>query len=128
MAAPPSSEIFVFTDAPAKDVERFGAVTALIESSKSVVSLSVWGGLSVVAESVVALQDCTFSYFSHFQVTFMLTEVTSVTRSLSQLDVQLYQELAQASGGQAIEVSTKSDLPQATIVIEDSLALAVVRP
>ncbi|CAL8328777.1 unnamed protein product [Merluccius merluccius] len=95
VAAPPSSEIFVFTDAPAKDVERFGAVTALIESSKSV-------------------------------VTFMLTEVTSVTRSLSQLDVQLYRELAQASGGQAIEVSTKSDLPQATIVIEDSLALAVV--
>ncbi|KAK0148274.1 von Willebrand factor A domain-containing protein 7 [Merluccius polli] len=95
VAAPPSSEIFVFTDAPAKDVERFGAVTALIESSKSV-------------------------------VTFMLTEVTSVTHSLSQLDVQLYRELAQASGGQAIEVSTKSDLPQATIVIEDSLALAVV--
>lgn len=48
-------------------------------------------------------------------------------RILSQSDAQLYRELAQASGGQAIEVS-KSDLVLATSVIEDSSAPAVVRP
>ena len=46
-AAPPSSEIFVFTDAPAKDIHLKGAITALIESSKSVVSLSVCLSVSV---------------------------------------------------------------------------------
>ena len=49
------------------------------------------------------------------------------TRVMSQLDAQLYRDLAQASGGQAIEV-TKSDLTLATSVIEDSSAPAVVRP
>ena len=48
-------------------------------------------------------------------------------RSLSQSDAQLYQDLAQASGGQAIEV-TKSDLSVATTVIEDLSASAVVSP
>lgn len=41
-------------------------------------------------------------------------------------DVQLYYDLAQASGGQAVQVS-KSDLPLATAIIEDSLSGAVVR-
>lgn len=41
-------------------------------------------------------------------------------------DVQLYYDLAQASGGQAVQVS-KSDLPLATGLIEDSSAGAVVR-
>ena len=49
------------------------------------------------------------------------------TRSISQLNAQLYRDLAQASGGQTIEV-TKSDLTLATSVIEDSSAPAVVRP
>ncbi|KAL7404652.1 hypothetical protein ABVT39_017648 [Epinephelus coioides] len=105
-AAPPSSEIFVFTDAPAKDADLKGTITALIESTKSV-------------------------------VTFMLTDVLasrrrrrnpqgkSSPRSMSQLDAQLYRDLARASGGQAIEV-TKSDLSLATSVIEDSSASAVV--
>ncbi|XP_033478945.1 von Willebrand factor A domain-containing protein 7 [Epinephelus lanceolatus] len=105
-AAPPSSEIFVFTDAPAKDAYLKGTITALIESTKSV-------------------------------VTFMLTDVLasrrrrrnpqgkSSPRSMSQLDAQLYRDLARASGGQAIEV-TKSDLSLATSVIEDSSASAVV--
>ncbi|TMS23924.1 von Willebrand factor A domain-containing protein 7 [Larimichthys crocea] len=35
-AAPPSSEIFVFTDAPAKDDHLKNTITALIESTKSV--------------------------------------------------------------------------------------------
>ncbi|XP_044046157.1 von Willebrand factor A domain-containing protein 7-like isoform X2 [Siniperca chuatsi] len=104
-SAPPSSEIFVFTDAPAKDFYLKSTVTALIESTKS-------------------------------KVTFMLTDAFSrrrrrsdqqgfSSRALSQSDAQLYRDLAQASGGQAIEV-TKSDLSLATTVIEDSSASAVV--
>ncbi|KAF3852030.1 hypothetical protein F7725_005385 [Dissostichus mawsoni] len=100
-----SSEIFVFTDAPAKDAHLKSTITAIIESSKSV-------------------------------VTFMLTDVLASRRrrrntqrvsprKMSQLDAQLYRDLARASGGQAIEV-TKSDLTLATSVIEDSLASAVV--
>lgn len=40
--------------------------------------------------------------------------------------VPLYYDLARASGGQAVQVS-KSDLPMATGIIEDSSAGAVVR-
>ncbi|CAJ1052706.1 Hypothetical predicted protein [Xyrichtys novacula] len=104
-AAPPSSDIFVFTDAPAKDAHLKGTITALIESTKSV-------------------------------VTFMLTNVLGsrqlrrglqgvFPRAMGQSDTQLYRDLAQASGGQTIEVS-KSDLSLATSVIEDSSASAVV--
>ncbi|KAG5285814.1 hypothetical protein AALO_G00007750 [Alosa alosa] len=103
-AAPPSSDIFVFTDAPAKDAELKTTVTALIESTKS-------------------------------KVTFMLTGTSSsarrrrsgspVSRALSDADAQLYRDLAQASGGQAIEVS-KSSLPNATVVIEDTSTSALV--
>ncbi|KAF7650011.1 hypothetical protein LDENG_00132850 [Lucifuga dentata] len=101
-AAPPSSEIFVFTDAPAKDAHLKSTITALIESTKSV-------------------------------VTFMLTDVLSsrrrrrnaTSRTVSQSDAQLYRDLAEASGGQAIEV-TKADLSLATSVIEDSSASALV--
>ncbi|XP_056265572.1 von Willebrand factor A domain-containing protein 7 [Pseudoliparis swirei] len=104
-AAPPSSDIFVFTDAPAKDAHLKSTIIALIESTKSV-------------------------------VTFMLTDVASArrrrrnpldvsSRSMSQSDAQLYGDLAQASGGQAIAV-TKSELTVATSVIKDSLASAVV--
>ncbi|XP_019732033.1 von Willebrand factor A domain-containing protein 7-like [Hippocampus comes] len=95
-AAPPSSEIFVFTDAPAKDADLKSTIAALIESTKS-------------------------------EVTFMLTDVLTSRRkrALNQADAQLYRDLARASGGQAIEVS-KSDLVQATSVIEDSLQSAVV--
>ncbi|XP_029949229.1 von Willebrand factor A domain-containing protein 7-like [Salarias fasciatus] len=107
-AAPPASNIFIFTDAPAKDITLTNAVTALIESTKSV-------------------------------VTFMLTDVfparrrrrrqsdgqNPLTRSLTQAQTELYRDLAQASGGQTIEVS-KLDLTQATAVIEDLSANAVV--
>ncbi|CAK6969156.1 von Willebrand factor A domain-containing protein 7-like [Scomber scombrus] len=73
---------------------------------------------------------------SGLQVNFLLTDSTSSRRrrrgiqvlsprSLTQSDAQLYHDLAQASGGQAIEV-TKSDLSVATTVIEDSSASDVV--
>ncbi|XP_029949225.1 von Willebrand factor A domain-containing protein 7-like [Salarias fasciatus] len=104
-AAPPASDIFLFTDAPANDGHLKNAVTALIESTKSV-------------------------------VTFMLTNVFAtrrgqsdgqnpLTRSMTQAQTELYRDLARASGGQTIEVS-KLDLTQATAVIEDLSANAVV--
>uniref|UniRef100_A0A672ISW4 von Willebrand factor A domain-containing protein 7-like n=1 Tax=Salarias fasciatus TaxID=181472 RepID=A0A672ISW4_SALFA len=107
-AAPLASDIFLFTDAPAKDISLRNTVTALIESTKSV-------------------------------VTFMLTDVfparrrrrrqsdgqNPLTRSLTQAQTELYRDLARASGGQTIEVS-KLDLTQATAVIEDLSANAVV--
>ncbi|XP_054634996.1 von Willebrand factor A domain-containing protein 7 [Dunckerocampus dactyliophorus] len=95
-AAPSSSEIFVFTDAPAKDADLKNTITALIESTKSVVT---------------------------FLLTDVLARRRK--RALNQADAQLYRDLARASGGQAIEVS-KSDLSMATSVIEDSSASAVV--
>lgn len=63
----------------------------------------------------------------------MITDITrrvvrndenSGTMRLS--DVQLYYDLARASGGQAVQIS-KSELSLATGIIEDSLADAVVR-
>ncbi|XP_061625324.1 von Willebrand factor A domain-containing protein 7-like [Phyllopteryx taeniolatus] len=95
-AAPPLSEIFVFTDAPAKDAALKSTITALIESTKSEVT---------------------------FMLTDVLTSRRK--RALNQADAQLYRDLARASGGQAIEVS-KSDLALATSVIEDSSSSAVV--
>ncbi|KAL1023658.1 hypothetical protein UPYG_G00044180 [Umbra pygmaea] len=99
-AAPPFTEIFVFTDAPAKDTELKNTVTALIESTKSV-------------------------------VTFMLTNTLSSRRRrrrssrMAQSDSQLYRDLAQTSGGLAIEV-TKEELSNATSVIEDASSAAQV--
>ncbi|XP_061625323.1 von Willebrand factor A domain-containing protein 7-like [Phyllopteryx taeniolatus] len=103
-AAPPLSEIFVFTDAPAKDAHLKSTITALIESTKSVVTFLLTDVLS--SRRKRSLQDV-------------------LPRVVSQTDVQLYRDLARASGGQAIEVS-KSDLAVATSVIEDSLGSAMV--
>ncbi|XP_029949228.1 von Willebrand factor A domain-containing protein 7-like [Salarias fasciatus] len=103
--APPASDIFLFTDASANDAHLKNTVTALIESTKSV-------------------------------VTFMLSDVLAtrrgqsdgqnpLTRSMTQAETEIYRDLARASGGQTIEVS-KLDLTQATAVIEDLTANAVV--
>lgn len=71
-------------------------------------------------------------------MSFLLTNIFSIRRRRSidgqnfspravrLSNVQLYRDLAQASGGQAIEVR-KSDLSLATTVIKDSSAGAVVR-
>ncbi|XP_038569813.1 von Willebrand factor A domain-containing protein 7 [Micropterus salmoides] len=101
-AAPCSSEIFVFTDAPAKDAHLKSTITALIESTKCVVTF--------------ILTDILASRWPWGR---------RGPRTMSQSDAQLYHDLARVSGGQAIEV-TKSDLSLATSVIEDSSASAVV--
>ncbi|CAK6971424.1 von Willebrand factor A domain-containing protein 7-like [Scomber scombrus] len=94
-AAPSSSEIFLFTDAPAKDKHLKSTVIALIERTQTVVN-------------------------------FMITGSTALSRrrrrndsKITASDMQLYRDLAHASGGQAIEV-TKSELPVATSIITES--------
>ncbi|TDH15997.1 hypothetical protein EPR50_G00015240 [Perca flavescens] len=104
-AAPQSSEIFVFTDAPAKDAHLKSTILALIESTKSVVTFML---TEVLASRRRRRSPQGVS-----------------SREMSQSDTQLYRDLARASGGQAIEV-TKSSLSLATVVIEDSSASAVV--
>ncbi|XP_017319799.1 von Willebrand factor A domain-containing protein 7 [Ictalurus punctatus] len=87
--SPPETEIFLFTDADAKDKMLISTVKTLIEITKS-------------------------------KVNFMLTNGFSLRRrrrrALSTTLNQVYQGLAQASGGQAIEV-TKGTLAQATGII-----------
>ncbi|XP_074521568.1 von Willebrand factor A domain-containing protein 7 [Halichoeres trimaculatus] len=110
-AAPPSSEIFVFTDAPAKDAHLKSTITALIESSKSVVNFM--------------LTDVVASLRPRRNRNRRRSPQLVSPRLMSESDAQLYHDLARASGGQAIEV-TKSDLSLATSVIEDTSASAVV--
>ncbi|XP_061131417.1 von Willebrand factor A domain-containing protein 7-like isoform X2 [Syngnathus typhle] len=95
-AAPPSSEIFVFTDAPAKDAFLESTIIALIESTKSEVT---------------------------FMLTDVLSSRRK--RTLNQADADLYRNISRASGGQAIEVS-KADLALVTSVIRDSSSSALV--
>ncbi|XP_024117529.1 von Willebrand factor A domain-containing protein 7 isoform X2 [Oryzias melastigma] len=94
--APFNSEIFLFTDAPAKDKNLKSTVTALIERTQTVVN-------------------------------FMITESSLSNRrrrrdgqnSIGAEDIQLYRDLAQASGGLVIEV-TKAELSKAASIITQS--------
>ncbi|XP_017272500.1 von Willebrand factor A domain-containing protein 7 isoform X2 [Kryptolebias marmoratus] len=93
--APSSSEIFVFTDALAKDIALKDTIFALIRSTKSTVS-------------------------------FFLTAVFKRRRrSVKAASFKDYQDLALASGGQAIQVS-KAQLSQATDIILDTSTSALV--
>ncbi|XP_071195901.1 von Willebrand factor A domain-containing protein 7-like isoform X2 [Salvelinus alpinus] len=106
--APPSSEIFLFTDAPAKDLDLMGTVTALIERTKSVVSFFLTGSLG--------LRRRRGSDQGQGQVQHSRMAVS---------DSQLYRELAQSSGGLAIQV-TKTALPKATSIIVESSSSSLV--
>uniref|UniRef100_A0A3B3X834 VWFA domain-containing protein n=1 Tax=Poecilia mexicana TaxID=48701 RepID=A0A3B3X834_9TELE len=105
--APPNSEIFVFTDAAAKDEHLKNTVLALIEQTKSVVN-------------------------------FMITDVFGLRRRrqadnnqqqqsvrMSRAGGQLYRDLAQASGGQAVEV-TKGQLLEAINILTESTSSSLV--
>ncbi|XP_029949230.1 von Willebrand factor A domain-containing protein 7-like [Salarias fasciatus] len=106
-AAPPASDIFLYTDAPAKDAYLKNTVTALLESTKSVVTFTLTGG------------------FAARRRRRQSDGQNPLARSLTKADTDLYRDLARASGGQTIEIS-KLDLTQATAVIEDLTANAVV--
>lgn len=76
-------------------------------------------------------------HFLLSQVNFMITDTTVTNRrrrrdtthkrqrAISESDAQLYRDLAQASGGQAIEV-TKSELPVATSIITETSRSSMV--
>ncbi|KAM3602213.1 uncharacterized protein V6R79_026339 [Siganus canaliculatus] len=101
-AAPPNSELFLFTDAPAKDKHLKSAVMALIERTQTVVN-------------------------------FFITDISGNPgrkdnqqhSPMSTSDAQLYRDLAQASGGLAIEVPTH-EIPAATSIITESSTLSLV--
>ncbi|CAL8402247.1 unnamed protein product [Boreogadus saida] len=98
-AAPSDSEIFLFTDASAKDTNLKGPVIALMERTQTVVN-------------------------------FMLTGTSEENsgrprRRRSSAEALLYRQLAQASGGLAIEV-TKSQLTEAISIITASSADSLV--
>ncbi|KAI3373209.1 hypothetical protein L3Q82_006518 [Scortum barcoo] len=105
--APPSSEIFLFTDAPAKDTYLKSTVIALTERTKTVVNFMITNilGFRRRRQSGDDQQQ---------QRSRMLTS-----------DNQLYRDLAQASGGQAVEIS-KSELPVATSIITESSSSSLV--
>ncbi|XP_020778682.2 von Willebrand factor A domain-containing protein 7-like [Boleophthalmus pectinirostris] len=81
--APPGSDIFLFTDASAKDTNLKESLMASIEQKKSTVNILM----------------------------------TGVPESLA--DLELYEEVAQSSGGQLLRVS-KSELALATDIVLDS--------
>uniref|UniRef100_A0A8C1L6I0 von Willebrand factor A domain containing 10, tandem duplicate 2 n=1 Tax=Cyprinus carpio TaxID=7962 RepID=A0A8C1L6I0_CYPCA len=99
--APPSSDIFVLTDASAKDTELKSSVEAMIESTKSTVNFLLTSSL------------------------LRSEEDASLSRSLSLSDIQLYRDLAHVSGGQTIDV-TNTTLSQANAVITDAITADLV--
>lgn len=100
--SPPSSEIYVFTDAPAKDDYLRNNILALIESTKSSVTFLLTNIIFRKKRSGQQGQSA-----------------RSMGSSI------LYQELAATSGGQTIE-TTKASLQQMTAVISDSSTAALV--
>ncbi|XP_073699344.1 von Willebrand factor A domain-containing protein 7-like [Garra rufa] len=105
--APPSTDIFVFTDAAAKDSELKSTVQAMIERTKSTVTFLLTNPFSFRRRRDVS-QSQSFT-----------------SRSMSESEIQLYRDLAHVSGGQTIEV-TKATLSQATAVITDASTSALV--
>ncbi|KAL7889413.1 hypothetical protein AOLI_G00016710 [Acnodon oligacanthus] len=108
--SPPQTEIFVFTDADAKDLSLKSTVLALIERTKSSVSFLLTNALSARRRRSSGGQQDGQQQF---------------TSRLSNPLNEVYQDLAQASGGQAIEV-TKATLPQATSIIVDTSSSSLV--
>ncbi|CAG5872904.1 unnamed protein product [Menidia menidia] len=100
--APFNSEIFLFTDAPAKDKELKNTVIALIERTQTTINF-------MITDSTVTNRNGNLQQ----------------SRMLAASDAQLYRDLAQASGGLAVEV-TKADLPAATGIITQSATSSLV--
>ncbi|XP_056625168.1 von Willebrand factor A domain-containing protein 7 [Triplophysa dalaica] len=98
VGAPSSSQIYVFTDAPAKDVGLQKTIISLIRSTKS-----------------------TVSFFMTSTTRRRKRGITAEPRK----NFQVYYDVALASGGQAIEVS-KSSLSQATDIIVDTSTSVLV--
>ncbi|XP_015250351.1 PREDICTED: von Willebrand factor A domain-containing protein 7-like [Cyprinodon variegatus] len=105
-SAPFSSEIYLFTDAPAKDQQLKNTVIALIERTQTVVNFMVTDTVETNRRKRRSVKQ-------------------SQTRAINEPEAQLYRDLAHASGGQAIEV-TKAQLPVAAAIIAQSASSSVV--
>ncbi|KAG7265721.1 hypothetical protein CRUP_024657, partial [Coryphaenoides rupestris] len=108
--APPGSEIFMFTDATAKDSHLKDTVIALIERTKTVVNFMLTGSF-------------VFTFRSRRDVDGQ--SGGGPASRMSTPESHLYSDLAQSSGGQAIQVS-KSELSEATSIITESSAASLV--
>ncbi|KAE8287386.1 von Willebrand factor A domain-containing protein 7 Protein G7c Precursor [Larimichthys crocea] len=106
--SPPNSEIFVFTDADAKDAHLRGTVIALIERTQSVVNFMLTG--------ILGSRRRRQSHDNQGQ-----QQLTRMAAS----GAQLYSDLAASSGGQAIKVS-KSQLLEAVTIITESSSSSLV--
>ncbi|KAM9332568.1 von Willebrand factor A domain-containing protein 7-like [Pholidichthys leucotaenia] len=103
-AAPFNSEIFLFTDAPAKDTQLKSTVIAFLERTQTVVNFMITNSTIINRRRRRNLQN---------------------SNQISDADLQVYIQLAQASGGQVIEV-TKNELPEATSIIIESTNSSLV--
>ncbi|KAL7390224.1 hypothetical protein ABVT39_017352 [Epinephelus coioides] len=110
-SAPPSSEIFLFTDAPAKDAHLRNTVLALIEQTNTVVNFMITAVLG-------------FRHRRQSDDSLQQQQQQPISR-MARSDAQLYRDLAQASGGLAIEVS-KSELLEATSIITQTSSSSLV--
>ncbi|XP_047463501.1 von Willebrand factor A domain-containing protein 7-like [Mugil cephalus] len=99
-----NSEIFLFTDAPAKEVNLKSAVVALIEWTQTAVNF-------IITDPVMTSRR--------------RRGVDEQARCISAADAQLYRDLAQVSGGLAVEV-TASELPVVTSLIAESSSASQV--
>ncbi|XP_030643649.1 von Willebrand factor A domain-containing protein 7-like [Chanos chanos] len=106
--APPESEIFVFTDAGAKDIELKSTTEALIKTTQSKVNFLV----------------TTFARRRRSTSGDQQQSRGFTTRLDSPFD-QLYRDLSEASGGQTIRVA-KYMLPKATSIIVDASSSELV--
>ncbi|XP_053712755.1 von Willebrand factor A domain-containing protein 7-like [Synchiropus splendidus] len=93
--APASSHIYVFTDAPAKDIGLKDTIVALIRKTKSTVSF------------------------------FMTTKTGRRRRAVYAASLNDYKDLALASGGQAIEVSKRELPQATDIILDTSTSALV---
>ncbi|KAG5284545.1 hypothetical protein AALO_G00027850 [Alosa alosa] len=118
-STPPHSEIFLFTDASAKDTSLKSTDLVLIEKTKSTVNFMLTNPLGVRRRRNADEQLRSDEQEQEHK------QYERERRSLSNPNYRVYEELAHASGGLAIEV-TKTNLPRATSIITDASSSAKV--
>ncbi|XP_062391750.1 von Willebrand factor A domain-containing protein 7-like [Sardina pilchardus] len=117
-STPSHSNIFLFTDASAKDSSLKSTDQALIEKSKSTVNFLLTNPLGRRRRNADEQQQSDEQEQEH-------SEHVRERRALSATQKRIYEELARASGGLAVEV-TKKTLPMATSIITDASSSAMV--
>ncbi|XP_060942362.1 von Willebrand factor A domain-containing protein 7-like [Limanda limanda] len=108
--APPGSDIFVFTDATAKDDYLLGTVISLVERTKSVVNFMITGSLGLRRRRAINNTN---------------DQQQPQPKAITKASSKVYADLAQASGGLAIQ-TTKSQLLAAITIVTDSSSFAQV--